>query len=44
MCEKFKMFLDLIVKANVPQDPEIPLFSSSDQGTLLEISEADISV
>ena len=26
------------------QDPEIPLFSSSDQGTLLEISEADISV
>jgi hypothetical protein len=27
--EKFKMFLNLVAKANVPQDPEIPLFSRS---------------
>ena len=30
MREKFKMFLNLVAKANVPQDPEIPLFSRSD--------------
>jgi hypothetical protein len=25
-----QMFLNLVAKANVPQDPEIPLFSRSD--------------
>ena len=29
MREKFKMFLNLVAKANVPQDREIPLFSRS---------------